>query len=53
MAQVHYVMQGQEIIFSGTAADCKRISAKVPDSRIEPPVDKKQAVKGGGTTWDF
>ena len=52
MTQVHYLMQGDEIIFSGTAQDCKRLQGKTPDTRIEPPVAKAQARKED-TKWDF
>ena len=40
--KIYYVMRDMEIIFSGTAAECKRIAAKVEDSRIEPPLKSKK-----------
>ena len=51
MTDVYYVMRENEIIFSGKAADCRRIMEKNPDTRIEPPV-KAQARKEEAK-WNF
>ena len=39
--EIFYVLKDNDIIFSGSAADCKRIVKLAEGARIEPPLVKR------------